>query len=70
MAMTPGKPVPETLARNAVGTVFALCGAIAGWVLAPHGAGLLFAAGAGLAAMVAGTALASLPYRITRGWYR
>lgn len=64
MAMTPGKPVPETMARHAIGTVFAFCAALAAWAFSSRPGLLtgLLAASAGLVGYCFGAALASVPY--------
>lgn len=67
--MTPGKPVPETTARHAIGTVFAVCAAVAAWAFSSPLTGPLeglLAASAGLVGYCFGAALASVPYWIRR----
>jgi hypothetical protein len=63
MAITPGRPVPEHVARNGIGAVFGLCAAIA--VIAFFPGQWLLAVVAGVIAAVAGWTSGALPYRLT-----
>lgn len=61
------RPVPEEIARNAIGGVFSGSAALAAWVaFSPAPWAALIACGCGVAAFVTGWLLGGLPYYIAR----